>query len=219
MKRSLAILTIVLLAGCLAGPAAAAPWTLGFKGGLSVAELGGDDVVADATDTRNGVAAGAFAQLELSRYFAMRLEGLYHQKGASAEEFGLDVGLNLDYIEFPLLLVGQLPVGQSATLSAFAGPVMGFNANADAELSVLFIGVSEDIGEYIAPFEFGMAFGLGSAFDAGSAVISLDARYQLGMTSIDDGFADSVLGIPVEVDVNNQGWLFLAGVGFPLGGD
>lgn len=222
MKRLTTILFVALLAGPVAGPAVAADWTLGFKGGVALAELGGDDLISDVTGTRTGFVGGAFAQADVSKHFGVRLEGLYHMKGAEVEEFGVTVGVNLDYVEFPVLLVGRVPASESATFSAFAGPVLGFNTSAKAKASFGFISASESIDEYIAPFEFGLAFGLGTSFGVGSVIVSLDGRYQMGLTNIDDGLAEAVddlVGIAVDPDITNQGWAFMAGIGFPIGGN
>ena len=220
MKRLAFIVVVALLAGPFAGPAAAEPeWTLGFKGGLAIADLGGDDVEADDIGTRTGFAGGLFAQVDLSENFGIRLEGLYHMKGASEDSADVEFTYKFDYIEFPVLLVGQIPASESVTVSAFAGPVLALNTKADLELSAGGATVTADIKDYIASFEFALAFGLGAAFDVGSVVISLDGRYQLGMTTIDDGLGEAIFGTPVELDAKNQGWVFMAGVGFPVGGD
>jgi hypothetical protein len=203
-----------------AGDGAAAEWTMGFKGGVALADLGGDDVDSDATETRAGFVGGAFAQADVSRNFGIRLEALYHMKGASTDAAGVDVTFQLDYFELPLLLVGQIPASESATFSAFAGPVFAFNASADLEASAGGLSGSVDISDYIAGFEFGLAFGLGASFEAGPTVIALDGRYDLGLQTVDDGIADFVFGVGngVEFDIKNRGFSFMAGIGFPLGG-
>ena len=66
-----------------------------------------------------------------------------------------------DYIEFPILLVGQVPASETATLQFFAGPVLGFNVNAELEGSVGDLSASVDIAEFVADFEFGLALGAG----------------------------------------------------------
>jgi hypothetical protein len=198
---------------------AAATWTLGFKGGVSIADLEGDDVDSDETDKRVGFVGGGFAQVDLSPNFGIRLEALYHMKGASSDSAGADLTIQLDYFELPLLLVGQIPASQSVTVSAFAGPVVGFNVSANAEASVGGLTGSVDIGDYVAGFEFGLAFGLGASFEAGAAVITFDGRYDLGLQTVDDGLAtvfDASTG--TELDIMNRGFSVMAGLGFPLGG-
>ncbi|HEX5133333.1 MAG TPA: porin family protein, partial [Candidatus Krumholzibacteria bacterium] len=155
---------------------------------------------------------------DVSDRFGIRLEALYHMKGASEDSAGVAATVKLDYLEFPVLVVGQVPVSESATLSAFAGPVVAFNTKGELAASASGVSGAVDIKDYIASFEFSLAFGLGASFDAGSVVIDLDGRYQLGLTSVDDGLGQ-VLGSATDLDIKNQGWAFMAGIGFPVGGN
>lgn len=215
MKAFVSILIAGVLAGALSGPVHAdAMWTIGFKGGLALADLGGDDVDSDEIGIRTGFVGGGFAQVDMSEKFGVRLEALYHMKGASEDSANVEATIKLDYLEFPVLLVAQLPASESATVSAFAGPVIAFNTKAEIEGSAGGFTGSVDIKDFVASFEFALAFGLGASFDVGSAKITLDGRYQLGMTTVDDGLS----GTSEDLDVKNQGWAFMAGVGFPVGG-
>ncbi|HEU4364889.1 MAG TPA: porin family protein [Candidatus Krumholzibacteria bacterium] len=219
MKPLAFIMVVALLAGPFAGPAAAqTTWSIGFKGGVSLADFGGDDIDSDATEARTAFAGGFFAQADVAKNFGVRVEGLYHMRGAVGETDDLDGSIKLDYIEFPILLLGQVPATETVTLSAFAGPVLAVNAKADAEGSSGGFSATVDIQDYVSSFEFAMAFGLGVVVDAGSVRIIFDGRYQLGLTTVDDGLGE-LLGAPDELDIKNQGWVFMAGVGFPVGGD
>jgi hypothetical protein len=214
MKRVFVAITVALLAGSLADPAAAVPvWTLGFKAGLAVSNLKGSDVVDDVGH-RTAFAGGGFAQVDVSENFGIRLEALYHMKGASEDSSGVSATIKVDYLEFPILLVAQTPVSEGVRVGAFAGPVVAFNTSAKIAGSAGGFSAAVDIKDYIASFEFALAFGLGASFDAGSATITLDGRYQLGLTTIDDGLG----GNTADTDVKNRGWAFLVGVGFPVGG-
>jgi hypothetical protein len=67
-----------------------------------------------------------------------RLEGLYVQKGAKADEEitpgnTVEVTSKLDYIEFPILFVYTFPAGETLDFNLFAGPTLGFNISAKAE--------------------------------------------------------------------------------------
>ncbi len=187
-----------------------ASWTIGFKGGVGIANVGGDDVGDPAS--RTTFVGGLFAHADLSKNFGLRFEGLYFGKGATDDNPNFDGSLQIDYAEFPILLIGQVPVSDVTTLSAFAGPTVGINVGAEAELDFGSFVLEGDIGDDIADFEFGLAFGVGAAFDVGEVVLVLDARYDLGLTSIDDGL--SLTG--EDLDIKNQAWAFMFGVGFPL---
>jgi hypothetical protein len=209
-------LLAALLAGA-AGPASAADWLLGFKAGLSSSDLGGGDV-EEEVGNRNAFAGGLFAQANASRNFGIRLEGLYHMKGAAEDvDDGGSLSLELDYVEFPILLMGRVPASESLAFNAFAGPVIALNTGANATISDGDITVSGDIGDGVADFEFALVFGLGAEIQAGSVVISLDGRYQLCLTTVDDGLGTDVFGETEDLDVMNRSWVVMAGVGFPLG--
>jgi hypothetical protein len=110
-----------------------------------------------------------------------------------------------------------VPASESLAFNAFAGPVIALNTGANATISDGDITVSGDIGDGVADFEFALVFGLGAEIQAGSVVISLDGRYQLGLTTVDDGLGTDVFGETEDLDVMNRSWVVMAGVGFPLG--
>jgi hypothetical protein len=210
MRREFMLGAVVVgLLGVSVDAGAATQCTVGVKGGVGIANLGGADADSFATDSRTGFVGGFFVQADMSKNFGVRLEGLYTMKGASDSQSGVDVTIKLDYIEFPILLVAQTPASDAVTLSAFAGPTLGFNINSEVEVSYLGVSGSADI-EDVTGFEFGLAFGAGASFDMGSWSIVLDARYAMGMTTIDDSSDNA--------DVKNQEWIVMAGVGFPVGG-
>ena len=211
-KRSGVLFAAVVMAVSLAGPAFAdASWTMGFKGGVAISDFGGSDVTGDIGN-RTAFAGGLYGQVDFSDRFGLRMEGLYHMKGASEDSANVTATVKLDYIEFPVLLLGQIPASESATVSVFAGPVIAFNSSAKIEGTVDGFTASVDMKDYVASFEFALAFGLGASFDAGPVEITLDGRYQLGLTTVED-----VPGVSDNADVKNQGWVFMAGVGFPVG--
>jgi hypothetical protein len=218
MRRGFVLGAVVVgLLGAAVDAGAAAQWTVGVKGGVSIASLGGDDADSLLADSRTGFAGGFFVQADVSKNFGVRLEGLYTMKGASESAAGTEVTMKLDYFEFPVLLVGQVPVSESATLSAFAGPVFGFNTKSELEVTSGGLTASVDIEDVlpisIPSFELGLAFGAGANFDVGPCSIVFDARYALGMTTIADSNVPSV-----EYDIKNREWIVMAGLGFPVGG-
>lgn len=191
-----------------------AEWTTGVKAGLSIATVGGDAVgEADDVESRTTFAGGFFAQANLSPHFGLRFEGLFVGKGARGNEGDIEGTLEFGYVELPMLLVGRAPVSQTITLSAFAGPTLGINVGADAEVAFGAFSIDQDISDQIADFEFGLAFGVGADFEVGSVVLVLDARYDMGLTSIDDGLSET----GEDLDLQNRAWLIMAGVGFPIG--
>lgn len=187
-------------------------WSVGFKGGVSIATAGGSD--AGDAGSRTAFVGGGFAQADLSKSVGIRFEGLYFMKGATGTDIDFDGGVDLDYIEFPVLLVGQVPVSPAVTLNAFAGPSFSINVNSTAEIEIGGLEFSTGIDEAISDLDLGLTLGVGASFVEGSVRILLDARYDLGLVSVDDG-----LDPAEELDLKNEAWAIMAGIGFPIGAE
>jgi hypothetical protein len=193
-----------------AGGARAATYEIGVKGGIAIQTLSGDDVESDEIESRTGFAGGGYFQADFNRNFGIRFEALYFMKGATADSASFDAAFKLDYLEMPVLLVGHIPVSETARLSVFAGPTLALNVNAEIEGSAGGVSASVDVGDYITDFDFGLTFGAGMYFDLGSAILGVDGRYGFGLATIDDDDSE-------QADVKNQGFAFLVSIGVPLG--
>ncbi|HEX5133745.1 MAG TPA: outer membrane beta-barrel protein, partial [Candidatus Krumholzibacteria bacterium] len=109
MKRFVTAGAVVMLVAFAAGSASAeAAWRMGVKGGLALSDFGGSDVEEDIGN-RIAFVGGMYAQADVSDRFGIRLEALYHMKGASEDSAGVAATVKLDYLEFPVLVVGQVP--------------------------------------------------------------------------------------------------------------
>jgi opacity protein-like surface antigen len=219
------VLGIALIATAAAANAAGNQF--GVKGGVAVQKLGGDDVEGDDLESRTGFVGGAYFQCDFTDNVGLRVEGLYFMKGATADEDSLvdaELTIKLDYIEFPVLLVANVPFGEGNRLSVFGGPTLGLNLGSEAEFSIDDFSADFDIGDAISSFEFGLTFGAGLSFDVGSVMVGVDGRYGFGLTTVIDDEADfDDDGIPDfggdDLDVTNQGFAVMASVGFPLGSE
>ncbi|HEU4364890.1 MAG TPA: porin family protein [Candidatus Krumholzibacteria bacterium] len=189
-------------------PADAAKWA-GFKGGVNMADVSGDDVEALVGDTemRNGFSGGAFFGVGIGEQFGVQIEGLYVMKGAKADDAGTEVTLKTDYIEFPILFVAKLPAGDKLNFNLFGGPTLGFNIKAEVEEG----GVTTDIKDDTKSFEFGAAIGAGFEYMLESFSIIADVRYSLGASSILEDVGGE------SIDAKNRGIGIMAGVSFPIG--
>lgn len=198
----------------------AAKWA-GVKGGVNLGDLAGDaalrshwpDVFLSTADThmRRGFTGGAFFGLGISERFGIQIEGLYVMKGAyegGPYEGSGDNGIRLDYLEFPLLFVADLPAGEFA-FKLFAGPTFSFVTSAEKEAG----GVTDDIKDETKSFDLGAAVGGGIEYAFASFSIVGDVRYTIGASN---AFED-VDG--QAVDVKNRGIGIMAGLSFPIGGN
>lgn len=185
--------------------AAAQQNMVGVKGGFVAAELSGD--LEDALSSRTGLGFGAFLQVMVGPNWSIQPEALYLAKGAS--EDGGDGEVKVNYLQIPVLVQYHLPTpGVSPRL--FAGPSLAFELGCDIEED----GDSascDDLGISTKSADFGVVFGAGVDIPAGGVVVTLDGRYDLGVTNISDEAEE------FEIDIKNRAWEFFAGVGFPFG--
>lgn len=209
MKKFLTVVSTVALVAFAAQAQAA------MYGGIKAGANFGDMSDIDNTSMRTAFQGGLFVGKDISEEFGFRVEGLWVQKGATADiDYGTPIGvvettLKLDYIEFPILFVLNLAAGESLGFNLFAGPTLGFNIGADSEAEGF---DSVDIKDDVESFEFGAAIGAGIAKEMASGKsIGLDVRYSLGATSV---FKDVESGDP---DPKNRGIGLMAFFQIPLG--
>lgn len=210
-RSALAIGVFALIA---AAPVSAQSTRIGAKVGLTSATVTGDD--AEGAESLNGFSGGVFATFQLSPAFAIQPEVLYMSKGASVDiedEFTAD--LKLRYIEIPVLAKVSFGTGVLRP-NVFAGPAIAFRTGCEIEAGDgEFSGTVDcdddelDIGAFKTT-DFGAVVGVGFDYDLGSAALLVDARLDLGLSSLDDTGTDA--------DAKNRAWSFLVGASFPVGG-
>ena len=150
----------------------------GATAGLNMANISGDDMDGDM---KIGMHVGVSASFELSDAMTLKTGALYSIKGMQNSEGGETAKFNLSYIEIP----ANLSFAVSDQMSLMAGPYIGLLMGA----KVTFDGNSMDFKDEIAGIDFGI--NLGTSF-AVTEVISINAGYQMGLTSLDeDGEGDA----------------------------
>lgn len=178
-------------------------------------------------DSRTGVVFGGHLVFAFSPVVGFQPEFLYVNKGASYEGSGRtysdDIGdfvnvdwkekTKLDYFEIPLLLRISPGPGASARPFLLAGPALALKPTAKdrAEVTASYgsqratVQTETDLDD-VKSLDFAGVVGAGLEFPVGSATLLLEARYTLGLTSIDDS--------PADLDAKNGPITLLAGVGF-----
>ena len=207
--RKLAPLCAVLFPLSLLAPGSA--WgqtTLLVQGGASLATLGGSDV--QGADSRAGIRVGASAVLPLAAGMHLQLGAGYAAKGATEQEFGVDIELGLGYLELPLLLRFEPSVGGAISPHLMVGPALALrvscNAAGTAEGVEISIDCDDDFDD-LKSMDFGALAGAGIDIAAsGSLSVSVDVLYGLGLSSISE-----------SDDVKNRAFSIMAGVAFPIG--
>lgn len=207
MRKSPLILAGILLA--FSAPLHAQT-VLGFHAGANIAELSGD--VGDL-DSRTGLSVGASVLFSLGETLGLYLAPTYSQRGASGSEEGVDISLNLDYLEIPVLLRYAFPSAGRASVHFYGGPAVSIEAKCAVKFSDGSASVSVDCDEgdfATKTFELGLMGGVGVGFELSEkADLALDLLYNLGLNSIiDEDGVDSL---------KHRVLTIRAGVAIPIG--
>ena len=162
----------------------------GLKAGLNIANFGGSD--AENNSSIMGFAVGGFVVWSFSDNFGIRPEILYSKKGSELKVedettlFPFTGTFNLHYLEIPILFQYTIPTPGSFKPNIFIGPSLSIVLDSKVDLDVLGIGIEVDY-EDIKTTDFGLVFGVGAVWND---KFTIDARYSLGLTSIDDTAKD-----------------------------
>lgn len=198
----------------LALPAGAQTMQLGVKGGYDRSTFGGQN--ATGTEARSDFAGGVFLTLPLAPVFALQPELLYVPRGAQVTESGFTGKFKLDYAVIPVLARVLIPTQGSAVRPAiFAGPYVGLKTSCKVEVSgggfngSMNCDAATQGTTNIKGTDFGATFGGGLDLDLGGATALIEARYDLGLTTID--------ATTNPDDVKNRGILVFVGFSFPIG--
>ncbi len=205
MRKMKMVLVLLLVLGLSASLMAQGIVDKGIKAGLNFANLTGDDV--EDYDAKMGLAVGGYLTYKLNENITIQPELLFTSKGAKMEETmeeedegwtyeeELEMTICLNYIEIPILARYDVNTAGNMKPYIMAGPAVAFNISAtgDAEYSLKVYdedgdlmfdesGSEEDDLEDIKALDLGLVFGGGVMFNK----FSVDARYEMGLTSIDD---------------------------------
>lgn len=206
MRRFGTTVLAVAFSMILAGPLAAQV-TGGPRVGLSVSNLGGDDI--SGTDSRTGLAVGWAFGFQGGERWSFQPEFHYWEKGASTGFFGVETDLELSYLEVPVLLRVDLMEGSTFTPHVLVGPTLGINLTCTARVSAGPFSGERDCADSenfdVNALDFGVAAGFGVTADMGGWDLSADARYGIGLADVLD-----------RVNARNRAFGLLVGASFPL---
>jgi hypothetical protein len=119
------------------------------------------------------------------------------------------------YIQIPLLLKLRIPIQDSPVRPVlYGGAAVGFESSCKVELEGLGLSGEFDCDDPLIDAErtttdWSAVFGGGLDFVLSSVVINLDARYDLGLTNLNNETEG-------PGSIKNRTWTFMAGVGFPV---
>lgn len=144
----------------------------GVKGGLNLANFGGDDEVTDEFEGLTSFHIGGFAQIGISDKFMIQPELIYSQQGAQDEQDS-DFKLRINYLNLPIMAKYIVADG----FSLEAGPQVGFAISrkfTDGDVDV-------DADDEIKALDFGVGVGAGYELPSG---LMFSVRYNLGLANL-----------------------------------
>ncbi|WP_424494467.1 porin family protein [Salinimicrobium sp. GXAS 041] len=184
----------------------------GVKGGLNISNLHSSNTPVDEiTESRTGFHAGAFGELRFSNLFALQVEALYSQQGATTTiayipidppgELGyfkqsytkqqnqdLEAKGRYDYLNLPVLAKFYVYKG----LNVYGGPQLSVLLSAKDEYE----SVENDVKDQLDPFDFGLNGGVGYQFEMG---LFFSASYYWGINNISHIDYSNVLGYDINI--------------------
>ena len=150
--------------------------TLQPKVGMNVASFIGEDTEADP---RIGLAAGVELEYQMTDMVSLAAGALYSMQGAKGSDWGMDMKVQLDYINIPIVVNVYVLEGLAVKL----GVQPAFNVRDHFKVSEG--GYSEsgslsDVGLDLKKFDFSIPVGL--SYEYNNFVV--DARYFFGVTKM-----------------------------------
>ena len=190
MKNTVTRFVLLACAAIAITPGVAAAQEVGFgvKGGFNLSTIAFDPSDVE-WGTRFGVVAGGFVALPLNSRLTIQPEGLFSQKGGTAEIDDIEASIRLTYLEVPVLAKYAVWTGGGRSFSLFGGPSMAFNLSSDTSATVGGEEIDVDIDEDVETFDFGIAAGLEYAIGR----FSIDARYTFGLTNLNAAEDDDTI--------------------------
>jgi Outer membrane protein beta-barrel domain len=172
-------LALVLMAGVVFSTANA-QFQFGAKGGLNVSTLSGSDI--KSAESHVNINLGVYARLPIARRVSLQPELVFSGQGAKFSN--PDESFPINYLNVPLLLRFGLGEG----FAFYTGPQLGFLLSAHDK----FNGTSTDIKNVYKSADFSWAVGFG--YRIPTTNLGLDARYNFGISNIEDQSASNSNG-------------------------
>ena len=170
---------LILVGGSVAADSQSGKIAIGAKAGLNVS-----DIVSDGIDSspRLGIVAGVFATVPFGK-LSVQPEVLYSMKGYDADK--LDFTVELDYIEFPVLIRYDFRPRNGHVM---IGPAISRRLNAKNSLG-------DDLKSWTAKTVFCIVGGGGFAFETSSGILGVEGRVTIGLSdTFDEDHAQVVCG-------------------------
>ncbi|MGD1044549.1 MAG: porin family protein [Bacteroidota bacterium] len=186
MKKGFSVAMLMLLASTVAFGQLGIGISKGIKGGLNFATVGGSDAPTGTT-SNTGFAAGVFAEISLPGPISIQPEVLYSVKGYKLDVPGIGSKTGTySYVDIPVLAKFSLPLPILKPF-IFAGPSFGFLMSAKEKTDNTFLGTSNevDVKDNTTGTDIGLVIGVGAKLSLIVFDLTVDARYNMGLSTLD----------------------------------
>lgn len=178
-KIFFAVMIVFACMGLAKQSVAQMQFALGIKGGPNFANLDAKSSVGENYKNRTGFHGGAFALFKFTKV-GVQPELLFSKQGSNIQFNSQDGEANFDYINIPIILKLYTVAG----INIQAGPQFGFLSGGEVKQTVNGIKTTQDAKDFYKGSDLSLALGLGWDLPFG---LTLDARYNLGLSKINDG--------------------------------
>ena len=183
--------------------------SFGVKVGGNISNTSnGKEISDDGTDNRYGFNVGAVVHIPISEKFSLQPEVVYSQQGfTTSSEFNLDffdigdIIWRFDYINIPIMASYKVVKG----LTLQAGPQVGFNINAEVNISDIDLADDFDLSEETNTIDFGAGLGAQYELDFG---LFFQARYIWGISNVLDENTSTGITLRNKVASLSVGYFF-----------
>lgn len=208
------ILIAVLAVSIFALPSAvlAVGLSAGPKLGVNIANVTGSD--AKDTNTKTGAALGGFLALSFSDLISLQPELLYTMKGYNNKD---NKPINFNYLEIPITAKFSFLTGNVHPV-VFVGPAVSILLSADfdgkTEIQYGQGGTTVKVNDLVNSTDIGALIGAGADFALGKGKLTVDLRYEMGLTSVASDKWKNAQGS--TSDIKNSVISLMVGYGFGL---
>ena len=166
---------------------------LGLKGGLNVASW--DHSQNENLNSRIGYHAGIFANIPVGYQISIQPEAVYSSQGVKYTEGGFEHSLALNYVNIPVMV--QANVGRG--FYAQAGPQLGILTSVKDQVNSVETGFFEKNDFKSTDVALGVGLGY-----KGLSGFGIDARYNLGLTNINNSGSANIKNNVLQVGLQLQ---------------
>ena len=154
----------------------------GIKGGVNIANWGGEDVDDIGADksSKIGFYGGLFYNAAFADMFSVQPELVFSTQGAKFEDLGIEVKFNLAYMNFTPLLRWNHESGFFLGTAPQVGFLLSAKSKVDSD--------EEDIKDDLKGVDFAWVLAAGYEMESG---FGFYARYNHGLSTLDDADTDA----------------------------